>query len=1058
MNTNLELTEGYHLSSQQCCAHVSDWQRSMPVIVALAEGPVENVSVEDLRSSLSRLTRQHEILRTCYKPVPGLLYPLQYIALALSPAWLIFENAVEDEEQLINSARSLVDLEHGPVLGVAVDISEKGKMRWALAAPSYSLDVKAIQELMMSCVTLCIEDDCLSSEMDDVLQYLDYAAWQSELFVSELGEEGCRFWEAQAINPEYQQYLLLSEDNSESVNHSVIRGLTPKANTAICHLAEHLDLPVESVVLGLWGIFIVRISQSQTVACDQYVDVRTDELDTALGHFSVKLPLAFSVNPDQPVDIVIRSIDDQLQTALSWQECFDAVAFYEQLSKEDKQNAGLEFNYLRLLQFPDGWACARVDLHPGDAHLICECIESDSSRSVRLQSTGSYSSESLNIWIDQFSTLLDRVGDDPATPVKRLPLISDAERERIFQTNRPEWQISQSVLETLHGLIEYQVELSPNAMAVVCGNEKLTYQELDLKANYIASRLVALKRKNTVKQEQIVGVYLGRSVDVIVAIFAVLKSGAAYLALDPAYPADRIDGMVSDACVTTIIMKSSDQERFADSNINLFYIDEPYQAAYSKQLIINIAPDNLAYLIYTSGSTGKPKGVMVSHANALASTAARFEFYSEELSSFLLLSSLSFDSSVAGVFWTLGQGGTLYIPSDDEYQDPTWIASVLSSEKISHVLTLPSFYSQILDQLDDDNRLYCAIVAGEPCHAELVEKHRSRAPDAVLVNEYGSTEGTVWSNAFRINVDTIVPKLIPIGSSIPSMQGYVLDEALELCPIGVPGEWYIGGAGITRGYRNRAAFTAQKFVADPFASNKRLYRTGDRVRLRHDGELEFLGRVDNQIKLRGYRIELEEIENTLLEHGSVQEAVVLAHDDEGVEQKLVAYVIAKDKTENKDQKCIEEQLLTNELSVYLRQKLPAYMIPTAIVEVLQFPIMPNGKVDRRALLALGAKKQRPPFVAPSNKIETVLANIWQDLLKVDQVGRDDNFFELGGHSLLGTRVSFKIQQELGVDIPLKMLFEKKVIRDLAASVQDELDAGLSELSLMESLVSDMENS
>lgn len=1046
--------EGYPLASQQCGMHAPQWREAAPITVVLVQAQSGfGVPSEALREALDRHIAQHEILRTVYRSVAGLDYPVQQVMSHLTSEWTVLGSEATDEA-LVHAASRAVQPQGGPVVGAALSASPGGGLRWALAVPAYNLDGVSAQALVASCIAQCARGAFERIEGAEVLQYADYAAWQSKLFAGELGQEGARFWQAQAPSGPTMR-LPFETEEVEGAAFSETLELSATAIQSVTGFAQRLGVPFASVLAGVWAGFMARIVPTDRLFFDWDCHARADELEGALGCFVNRLPVSVQIEPHAGAEALVCSVDEHLRQAATWHECFDSAAYLDGLARAGRQRNGLAFSHVRLQDLSPGWSCTKLETPLGGARLRCECVESQGLWHLRWTARPVHSPETVRTWMRQFATLLEGLSVDPGMPWERRSLLGVAEREQILaQAGRP---CTAPRTDTLHGLFERQAERDPQAVALVCGEERLSYAALDARARELAGRL----RELGAGAEQIVGVHLGRSVHAVTAMLAVLKSGAAYAPLDPAYPADRIALMVADAGISMVITERGERSRWSDLGLVPICVDEelPGQAvgnlvsgttAPVAQAQPGVGGANLAYLIYTSGSTGRPKGVMVSHDNAVASTAARSTFYPERVSRFLLLSPLSFDSSVAGIFWTLGQGGTLYLPTDEVHRDPNRIADLLVRHSISHILTLPSFYKQILENLEGGGSLRCAVVAGEDCHADVVQLHQRRVPAAALVNEYGPTEGTVWSNAFRIDTHASGGQRIPVGRAIPSMRGYVLDEHLELCPIGVPGEWYIGGDGITRGYRARPGLTGQRFVADPFVAGARLYRTGDRVRQRPDGDVEFLGRVDNQVKLRGHRIELGEVEQILLAHAQVREAVAMVHEDAQLGQRLLAWVEADVGDE------AEARVLREALESDLRDRVPAFMVPARLTVMSRFPTMPNGKVDRQGLLATGDQGQRPAFVAPSDEVEQALAQIWEVVLKVERVGLDDSFFDLGGHSLLATQVTARILQRLSAELPLRELFEAATLRDLAARVRAHIDAGQSEAALMEELLADAE--
>ncbi|HEX8694195.1 MAG TPA: amino acid adenylation domain-containing protein, partial [Longimicrobium sp.] len=485
-----------------------------------------------------------------------------------------------------------------------------------------------------------------------------------------------------------------------------------------------------------------------------------------------------------------------------------------------------------------------------------------------------------------------------------------------------------------------QAERTPDAVAVVSGEESLTYRALDERANRLARHLVGLG----VGPEARVAVCLRRGPEMVAAVLAVLKAGGAYVPLDPGYPPDRLAFMLADSAVAVLLTEEKLRGRLAvPAGVEVVSVDGDAArigAAGADALEGAASPGSLAYVIYTSGSTGKPKGVMVTHGNLVSSTAARERFYPGKVGAYLLLSSIAFDSAVAGVFWTLCGGGALVLPGEDDLGDAERLRALADAAGVTHLLAVPSLYAQLVGDGGGWGRtLETVIVAGEPCPPGLVARHCERFPGVALVNEYGPTEATVWSSAHRCGADDAAAAAVPIGAPVPNTRVYVLDAAMRPVPVGVAGELCVGGVQVARGYLGRPALSAEKFVPDALggAPGARLYRTGDRARWRADGTLEFLGRLDQQVKLRGYRIEPGEVEAVLRRHAAVRDCAVVARDDGPGGKRLVAYVVGEADPEA--------------LRSHLRRSVPEYMVPGAFVFLERLLLTPNGKLDRKALPA-----------------------------------------------------------------------------------------------------------
>ncbi|MDR0703178.1 MAG: amino acid adenylation domain-containing protein [Azoarcus sp.] len=1048
---DISRVDEYRLSAQQCAAHLAAPERTSPSIVILLEGPASEIDVGAVRAALEREVARNEILRTRYRTVPDVRYPVQQVLAHLSPAWKVIEGPVDDAI-LTDAARGLIDAYAGAVVASVVSVSD-GRMRWALAAAQISLDFFSTQTLAIACLNACrvaasavgALDGALQSDEppqpNELLQYADYAAWQDELFGSGLGEEGAQFWEAKLLEQVEPPQLPFRRSTPLVNQITVIETVLPGVD-ALSGLAAHCGTSIETTLLALWIAYLARIAQSDVLSFAWVCGDRSPEIQGAIGNYATLLPAVARLDEGASTTQHITTIAGQLKEIAEWSECFDVARYFERVARDGIPVAAVAYEYVKLEALPTGWTWRAVDVSPGVAWLKCLCVVYQTSVSMKWISNGHFAPEALQVFGRQFATFVESAVAGPQLRWSEISLLSEPERKNVFDiagigTNHKRESYS---VARLHELFELAAARYPERLAVVGEGGSLCYRDLDVRANHLAQRLRAIGAK----PGMVVGVYIGRSVHAIAAMLAVLKVGAAYVPIDPDYPKERVDFMLRDAGIPILIALSADLAGLSEQGRQVVAADASFEGRPSRPAV-DVPLDALAYIIYTSGSTGQPKGVMVSHRNAVASTLARREFYAEPVRNYLLLSSFSFDSSVAGIFWTLTQGGTLHLPMLIEYNDPELLAQKIEKAAISHVLTLPSFYQQILQYLHNPASLRCAIVAGEACHAEVVASHRQSAQVAELVNEYGPTEGTVWSNAFRVRPEHAVEDGIPIGRPISTMRALILDADLNLCPIGMAGELFIGGAGVTGGYLHRPGLTAQRYVADPLAPGGRLYRTGDRARYRPDGEIDCLGRIDRQVKLRGHRIELAEIEDCLVRHPAVQEAAVLLQEDTATGGRIVAYVSALSRgADAGGADAAGESILA-----FARDRLPAIMVPVAISVSSELPRLPNGKIDRNALSTLAYAYHRPPFVAPTSVVEQVLANIWQAVLKVDRVGLDDDFFALGGHSLLATQVVAKIRQELSVDLPVQDVFTSTRLRDLAAKIDEGMDALTRDLTLFE---------
>jgi len=585
----------------------------------------------------------------------------------------------------------------------------------------------------------------------------------------------------------------------------------------------------------------------------------------------------------------------------------------------------------------------------------------------------------------------------------------------------------------IHQMFEQQVERSPDEIAVVFDNQQLTYRELNQQANQLAHYLRSLGVGN----EVLVGICLERSLEMAIAILAVLKAGGAYVPLDPSYPLERLAFILQDTQAPVILTKEKFLKSLPNHQGKFICLDSSWQliAHNSQENPVNITSiDNLIYVIYTSGSTGQPKGVMITHkgiCNQLNWRQTTFNLTTVD--KVLQTISFSFDPSVWQIFWPLCFGAQLVMAHPEGHRDSAYLVKVIDEQQITVIALVPSLLQVLLEEKGIENckSLKHITCGGEALPVELIERFFERLPlDNVLVNCYGPTEASIDTTFWECQRGTNY-SLAPIGRPISNTEIYILNEHLQPVAVGESGELYIGGIGLARGYFNRPQLTLEKFISHPFSKEPgaRLYKTGDLVRYLPDGNLEFLGRIDQQIKIRGFRIELGEIEAILNQHPAVRQSLVIAREDIPGNKRLVAYVVAQ----------AEQILSQSQLHRFLQDKLPQYMIPVAFVFLEALPLNPNGKVDRHSLPApeLFIQEMKENFVAPCNLLELQLTEIWQQVLGISSIGVKDNFFELGGNSLLAMRLLIEINRKFSKSLPLSTFLAAQTIEELASVLADQ---------------------
>ena len=967
-----------------------------------------------LQAVLDELQQRHEVLRTRYLRIDGLRRPVQAVAQEVrSP---LYPALAGEAGEVVRRALEQVAF----AAAVVQEASDANGFVVVLGASLASVDAQALQQLAEELRQGYSSH--LPAADDEALQYIDYATWQGELVAADLGAQGASYWRGVQQTALPRGPLPLERD----VQASRVEQLRMPADEllqALDQRAAALGMPADDLLLCLWGGFLCRLTEQPQVNLTVTLEGRNEQVQGILGRFERRLPINLVYAADASLARTLEDLRGRLDEARSWLECLDegAVAGLDSdggfgFSAECRQVAGVE-----------------VELDAYELPLLSLGRE---GRMLRLEHAAErFEPAVAALWLEQFGVFAGYALTDLEQRLAEVSLLGAAERARIaaFELG-PDMPLASPGL--LHRLFEAQVARKHNQLAARQGDETLDYATLEQRANQLAHALQAVG----VGRERIVGVYARRSLSALVAMLGILKAGGTYLPLDPDYPAERLSFMLADAgasCLLSLDPLDSELRLPAGLAVLSLASDSVIWQGPDAPVPVTVSGDDLAYVIYTSGSTGTPKGVAVSHANALASTLARFVHYQAPVESFLLLSSLSFDSSVAGLFWTLGQGGCLHLPTPGQAKDPRAIAQLLGEQRISHYLALPGLHGEVLEHLGEQ-RLRVVVVAGEACTPALVARHSQRLPDTLLSNEYGPTEGSVWCSAWNADLGPVT-----IGRPAPGMRMLLLDAQLEPVPIGQIGQLYVAGPGVTRGYLDRPALTAERYPT--LADGNRGYCTGDLARWRTDGQLEFLGRIDAQVKIRGFRIEPGEVEAVLAGCAGVSEAAVVVRETASGAQ-LLAFVVARVQG--------AEEPLAERLLAQLAQRLPAHLIPSAVHQLEHLPLMPNGKVDRRALSAEAVVEQA--YQAPQTELQRILAGVWQDALGVERVGLQDNFFALGGHSLLATRLRARLAEQLGIELPLRLFFEGETLERFSAKVAQLQQAPGNDLDALENLFAEVE--
>ncbi|HZD94891.1 MAG TPA: amino acid adenylation domain-containing protein, partial [Candidatus Sulfotelmatobacter sp.] len=743
------------------------------------------------------------------------------------------------------------------------------------------------------------------------------------------------------------------------------------------------------------------------------------------GHGTNVLPVRAGVNPEATFEEHLKAVRRRLLDAFDHQSLsFGSLVRSLNLPRDPSRNplvtvtfnsdnvtAPFRFRSVEaeLLSSPKKFATFDLEFNilKTATGVFVECIHS----------TAILQPATVQRWLENFETLLASICAKPTQKVADLPLMTPEQDRVLLSPPREIWEID----ECIHHRFERQVGRTPNAIALTSDGVSLTFAELNCRANAVAERLIGMGAGPDV----LIALCVERSVSMLVGLLGILKAGAAYLPIDLRYPAERVAFILEDAGVPLLISQRSLEDTLPKHQASVLFLDDVAEPR-NENIGNRATLDNLAYVIYTSGSTGKPKGVEVLHrglTNVVHSFQQLLGFGTDDV--LVATTTLSFDIHVLELFAPIQAGSRLMIATDEQAQDPTRLIALLETSGATIYQATPVRYRMLLEAGWKGMPKLQLLCGGEKMSPELGDQLLTRC--ATLWNVYGPTETTVWSSATRIEADG---QPITVGKPIANTTFYILNPQMKPTPMGAPGELFIGGEGVARGYRKRPQLTQERFVANPFGEG-RIYKTGDRARYRADGRVELLGRNDDQVKVRGFRIELGEIEHALESLPDVLRAAVVVHND-GEDQNIIAYLVPVPGV----------PLPPAELRGALLQTLPEYMIPAVFVPIDAMPTTPNGKLDRKALPApvMAARKTRDS-VPPGTSAEITLARMWESLLKVEKVGIHESFFDLGGHSILAARLMAQIRSSFGIQLPQHHIFRTPTISGLAALIESKLWTG-----------------
>ncbi|MBD2417074.1 amino acid adenylation domain-containing protein, partial [Anabaena cylindrica FACHB-243] len=1021
-----------------------------------------SLQIAVLQQSFAEIVQRHEVLRTSFKNVDG--QPIQEIAPNLNITvpvvdWRSLtktEQELEVQRLIAEEAKRPFDLTQAPLLRVTLLQLEETEYLLQLTIHHILADFWAIN-LLLDEFTLLYQAFAQgkASPLPPLpIQYADFTVWQRQYLQTDLLETELAYWKQQLHNAPNLLQLPIERSRppiqtypGKIHNFSLSKTLTESLKATSRSVGATLFM----TLLATFKTLLYRYTGQEDILVGSPIANRNRaEIEKLIGIFANTLVLRTSLsgNPSfRELLIRVREVtlnaythqnlpfeklveELQLPRDLSYSQLFQVMFSFLNVPQTSLEIPGLTLEIL-----PTHNQTSRFD-------LTLEFAETESGLIGEVEyNTDLFDAATISSMVGHLETLLTAVAANPDQRLLELPILTPKEENQLLV----EWnqtQVDYPQQSCIHQLFEQQVELTPDAIALVFEDEQLTYRELNTKANQLAHYL----QKLGVKPETLVGICIERSIEMIVGLLGILKAGGAYVPLDPAYPPERLEFMLADAQVPILLTQASLLTTLPTHSALVVCLDTDWDkiTLHSPQNpTSNVKIGNAAYVIYTSGSTGQPKGVLVNHSNIVrlfAATQAWYNFNSQDV--WTLFHSYAFDFSVWEIWGALIYGGKLVVVPYLVSRSPEEFYQLLCEERVTVLNQTPSAFRQLIKAeeslgISPELNLRLVIFGGEalelPSLKPWFDQHGDQWPQ--LVNMYGITETTVHVTYRPLTMVDLNNTASVIGRPIPDLQIYLLDQHFQLVPVGVPGEIYVGGAGVTRGYLNRPDLTKEKFIPHPFSQklDSRLYKTGDLARYLSNGDIEYLGRVDYQVKLRGFRIELGEIESVLSQHPDIREVVVIVHSDQADFQRLVAYLVPRSK----------QDLAISELRQFLELQLPDYMIPNVFFTLEALPLTPNGKVNRKALPAPDPIQLSPKtdFVPPSSPVEEILAGIWADVLGLEKVGIHNNFFQLGGHSLIATRVISRIRQVFLQELPLRRLFELPTVAQLAKEIKKSSKSG-----------------
>jgi len=989
-----------------------------------------NLDREQIEQTFNSLIKRHESLRTSFKIIEGELVQKVHDSIDFNINYMKAKK--HEVDNMILEFTKPFELDKAPLFRVS--LIETGKNEYIMFFDMHHIITDATSMSVMISDFMDLYEGKNLSDLE--VQYKDFAAWQNKILKEPIMLEQENYWlnrfsgDIPILNlpTDYSRPTIQSFEG-ERINFE----WDVRFTDSLKKLAKETNTTLYMIIIAAYTILLSKYTGQEDIIIGSPVSGRThSDTQKLMGLFVNTLAMRNVPKGNKPFREFLEEVRENTVQGIE-NESYPLEELISKLNLERDTGRNplfnvmfnmlnmdfqeMNLNKLSISQYPVNYKVSKFD-------LSLEAMEKEGMLLLNLEyATSLYKKETIKRMISHLEQILINVIKNPETLIEDIEILAGKEKQLILE-NFNNTDIDYPDSEVIHKLFEAQVEKSPDDIALICQDQKLTYRELNSQSNHLARIL----RTKGVKKDKLVGIMTNRTSDMIIGILAILKAGGAYLPIDPSYPTDRIQYMLKDSQLDVVLTQRHLEIQMLEDTVTQVILESHISdKGVTENLNLEVSESDLAYVYYTSGSTGKPKGVMIEHKNVcnqIQGITERIPLNNKN--TILAVTTISFDPFVIESLLALAKGLKVIIATENQQNDPSALGEIIRQHGVDTLQFTPSRIQMFLNTEETAEvleNIKVLMVGGEALSPTLLKQIRE-VTNAKVFNIYGPTETTVWSTVNEVNDD----KVISIGKPIPNQKVYILNQNNKIQPIGLVGELCISGKGVGRGYLNNPELTKERYVSNPFNTDHQMYKTGDLARWLPDGNIEYLGRMDNQVKIRGHRIELGEIETVLLKHPLIKQATVIEHADKQGFKVLSAYIVS------------EQNINRLEIQTYLTSLLPSYMVPSYFVQIDHIPLSPNGKVNRVALLTTqGEKLERSEQLERITELEYRVMDLWKKILDIKNIDINDNFFDIGGHSLNAMLLTNLISKELKIEAPLKLVFQYPTVKKMSNWLQSSME-------------------